>query len=113
MFTKVLIADDLEIINQGVYTVLQDMGITNITQVQYCDQAYLKIKAAILEETPYDLLITDLSFTADHRKQNIRSGTDLLEVLKEENIQIKTVVYTVEDRFQLVRRLYYDLGIIK
>lgn len=111
MFKKVLIADDLESINQGVLAVLKEMGISDRTEVQYCDQAYLKIKAAIRQETPFDLLITDLSFKADHRKQKVRSGDDLLQLLKDERIPLKTIVYTVEDRFQRVRRLYNDLDI--
>ncbi|MFT5751310.1 MAG: DNA-binding NarL/FixJ family response regulator [Flavobacteriales bacterium] len=111
MFKKVLIADDLDSINQGVLTVLKEMGISDRTEVQYCDQAYLKIKAALLQETPFDLLITDLSFKADHRKQKVRSGDDLLQVLKDEHIPLKTIVYSVEDRFQRVRRLYNDLDI--
>jgi DNA-binding NarL/FixJ family response regulator len=111
MFKKVLIADDLESINQGVLAVLKEMGISDRTEVQYCDQAYLKIKAAIRQETPFDLLITDLSFKADHRKQKVRSGDDLLQLLKDERIPLKTIVYSVEDRFQRVRRLYNDLDI--
>ena len=111
MFKKVLIADDLDSINQGVLNVLQEMGISDRTEVQYCDQAYLKIKAALQQETPFDLLITDLSFKADHRKQKIRSGDDLLETLKKEQINLKTIVYSVEDRFQRVRKLYNELDI--
>ena len=44
MFKKVLIAEDMEDINKGVHTLLTELGVTQIKQVQYCDDAYLKIK---------------------------------------------------------------------
>jgi hypothetical protein len=56
-------------INKGVLTVIKGLNINNVQQVQYCDDANLKIKKAALENSPYDLLITDLSFVQDHRKQ--------------------------------------------
>ncbi|TYP99018.1 DNA-binding NarL/FixJ family response regulator [Tenacibaculum adriaticum] len=105
MFTKVLISDDLGSINQGVLSVLDNLGINNVQQVQYCDDAYLKIKRAILDEAPYDLLITDLSFKADHREQKYPSGEDLIRALKQEHPELKIIAYSVEDRLQKVRLL--------
>ena len=52
MFSKVLISDDLGSINQGVISVLEGLGIENIHQVQYCDDAFLKIKRAELDAKP-------------------------------------------------------------
>lgn len=105
MFTKVLVSDDLLSINQGVLSVLKSLGITDVQQVQYCDDAYLKIKSAVLVQEPYDLLITDLSFKADHRPQVYNSGEALVKQLKEEYPELKTIVYSVEDRLQKVRTL--------
>lgn len=105
MFTKVLVCEDMDDINKGVYTSLNELGITKIHQVQYCDDAYLKIKKAILDGTPYQLLITDLSFAADHRKQRFASGEDLVKTLKAQYPKLKIIVYSVEDRLQKVRLL--------
>ncbi len=107
MFKKVLISDDLGSINKGVVSVLNNLSIKNVEQVQYCDDAYLKIKAAIAikEEAPYDLLITDLSFKSDHREQKYTSGEALIKELRQENIDIKIIVYSIEDRLQRVRSL--------
>ncbi|MDY0780964.1 response regulator [Tenacibaculum sp. IB213877] len=105
MFSKVLVSDDLGSINQGVLSVLDNLGVTNVQQVQYCDDAYLKIKRGILDKDPFDLLITDLSFKADHRKQKYSSGEDLIKVLKEEHPELKIIAYSVEDRLQKVRLL--------
>lgn len=105
MFKKVLIADDLGSINQGVSTILKNMNIENVSKVQYCDDAYLKIKKAMFDEEPYDLLITDLSFQADHREQTLNSGEDLITVLKKEHPEVNIIAYSIDDRLQQVRRL--------
>ncbi|WP_452228286.1 DNA-binding response regulator [Lacinutrix sp. MEBiC02404] len=105
MFHKVLVSDDLGSINQGVLTVLDSMSIKNVQQVQYCDDAYLRIKKAILEDAPYDLLITDLSFVSDHREQQFTSGEELVIALRKEHPELKIIVYSVEDRLQRVRSL--------
>ncbi len=108
MFTKVLVSEDMEDINKGVSTVLNDIGIPVIHQVQYCDDAYLKIKKAILDHEPYQLLITDLSFKSDHREQKFPSGEELIKVIKQQYPSIKIIVYSVEDRLQKVRTLMND-----
>ncbi|MDP5078218.1 MAG: DUF5932 domain-containing protein [Nonlabens sp.] len=108
MFKKVLISDDLGSINKGVLTVLDSLGINDIKQVQYCDDAYLQIKSAILKNEPFDLFITDLSFKPDHRASKLHSGEDIIKQLHKEGIPIKTIVYSVEDRFQKVRSLIND-----
>jgi DNA-binding NarL/FixJ family response regulator len=111
MFKKVLISDDLGSINKGVLTVINTLGIDDVDQVQYCDDAYLKIKKAILDKYPYQLLITDLSFKVDYRQQKISSGEDLINVLKKECPALKIIVYSVEDRLQKVRTLMQQLKI--
>jgi len=108
MFTKVLIADDLGSINKGVFTTLKNLGIECIDQVQYCDDAILKMKVAIKANAPYNLVITDLSFKTDHRKQKIASGEVLSKVLKKEYPEVKVIVYYIEDRVQKVRTLVKD-----
>lgn len=105
MFKKVLIADDLGSINQGVLSVLHNYNINNVYQVQYCDDAYLKIKKAIIDNEPFDLLITDLSFKTDYRTQTIDSGEALVEVIRHEYPNLKIIVYSIDDRFQKVRSL--------
>ena len=111
MFTKVLVSDDLGSVNSGVFSVLQVLGVEDIIQVQYCDDAYLKIKSAALNEVAIELLITDLSFVPDHRDQNFTSGEELVAILKKEHPELKIVVYSVEDRTQLIKRLINDLKI--
>lgn len=108
MFKKVLIAEDMEDINKGVHTLLAELGVTDIQQVQYCDDAYLKIKRAVLDNDPFELVITDLSFKADHRSQRYPSGEALVEKIKSEFTTLKVIVYSVEDRLQPVRNLFNE-----
>lgn len=107
MFKKVLIADDLGSVNKGVLSTLERLKINSVGQVQYCDDAYLKIKSAVKNKNAYDLLITDLSFKADHRAQKYPSGEALVEVLKQEHPSLKIIVYSIEDRLQKVRKLFH------
>jgi len=111
MFQRVLISDDLGSINKGVLSVLTSFGITHVKQVQYCDDAYLKIKKAFMEGTPFDLFITDLSFKADHRDQKYSSGEALIKVLKEEYPSLPIIVYSVEDRLQKARILIQEYNV--
>lgn len=108
MYTKVLVSEDMQDINKGVYATLCELGITEICQVQYCDDAYLKIKKAALDEEPFQLLITDLSFKTDYRKQKLQSGEDLIKALKSEFPTLPIVVYSIEDRLQKVKSLIND-----
>ncbi|WP_066217715.1 response regulator [Formosa haliotis] len=105
MFQKVIIADDLGSINQGVLTILNRLGIEHVEQVQYCDDALLKLKKARADQEPFDLLITDLSFKPDHRIQKLKSGDELAQAVRDENIPIKIIVYSVEDRAQRANNL--------
>jgi len=108
MFKKVLVADDLLSVNQGVLSVLNALEIKDVHEVQYCDDAYLKIKKAALDSKPIELLITDLSYKKDHRNQKLTSGEDLVAILKKEHPGLKIIVYSVEDRLQKVRTLISD-----
>ncbi|GAK96939.1 hypothetical protein JCM19294_445 [Nonlabens tegetincola] len=111
MFKKVLISDDYSSINQGVFAILDQLGITKVKQVQYCDDAYLEIKSAILNEEPYDLFITDLNFKTDHRQQKYTSGEELAAQLRNEYPDFKMIVYSVEDRLQKVRYLINSIKV--
>ena len=105
MFRKVLVAEDMQDITKGVYISLCELGIQEINQVQYCDDAYLKIKKGVADQVPFELLITDLSFKSDYREQKFSSGEDLVKTLKQEYPSLKIIVYSVEDRLQKVRNL--------
>jgi len=105
MFTKVLVAEDMDDTNKGVYTMLCELNINKVHPVQYCDDAYLQIKKGVFDQEPYQLLITDLGFVVDHRNEKYPSGEALIEALREEHSNLKIIVYSGEDRLQKVRTL--------
>ncbi len=108
MFKKVLVSEDLGSISNGIISTLEMLHIDNFQKVQYCDDAYLKIKKAFQSEQPFDLLITDLSFVADHRQQKYTSGEILIKALKQEYPTLKIIAYSVEDRPQKVRNIMLE-----
>ncbi|MCU7614605.1 response regulator [Chryseobacterium sp. GMJ5] len=112
MFRKVLIAEDFESYNSSVQKALEELKIETINTVEYCDDAWMKIKKSIREKNPYDLLITDLSFLNDHRKQNINSGRELINIIKSEQPTIKVIVFSIEDRAEIIDDLFktYDIN---
>ncbi|KAA2217178.1 DNA-binding response regulator [Maribacter flavus] len=106
MFKKVLIAEDMEDINKGVFAMLNELGIQEVQQVQYCDDAYMRIQKARLDKKPFDLLITDLSFKEDYRTQKYPNGPDLIERIRQDDRDMKIIVYSIEDKIQVVKKLF-------
>jgi len=106
MFKKVLVAEDMDSINMAVAAVLQKLDIDQVEHAQYCDKAWLLAKKAIQEEEPFQLLICDLSFKHDHHTEKIGSGKDLINLLKQEDPNLKVLVNTIEDHPHTVRSLW-------
>ncbi|WP_304197139.1 response regulator [Flavobacterium alvei] len=111
MFQKVLVAEDLDSISIAVVQAIEDLGITEIHHAKYCDDALLKVKKAIKDKRPYDLLISDLSFKTDHRETQLNSGDELIAAVKKLQPTIKTVVFSIEDKSFRIKSLFNDLGI--
>ena len=113
MFKKILVVEDLDSIVYGIAMMLQkEVAVQDIVMSQYCDDAYLKFLKAEQEETPFDLLITDLSFKEDHRESKINSGEELITAVRMKNSVLPVIVYSIEDRPTKVRRLFekYDIN---
>lgn len=106
MFKKVIVAEDLEDINLGIEQTLKDLEIVNFQHAKYCDDAFLKIRKAILDNEPYDLLISDLSFKKDHREVKIICGDELIEKVRELQPDIKIIAYSVEDKSYRIKSLF-------
>lgn len=107
MFTKILLIEDIDSINLGVTALLEKNFDAEVHSAKYCDEGYLKIKRATHDEAPYDLIITDLSFKEDSRLSKIASGEELISRLREEKIDQKILVYSIEDKPYLVRSLFH------
>jgi len=111
MFQKVLIAEDHGLTGSGLKESLTGLSIPGIMVVHYCDDALLKIKAALQQGTPFEVLITDLSFKVDYKNRSLSSGEELIAEVKKVQPSIKIVVYSVENRVGKIKNLYHDLGI--
>jgi two-component system capsular synthesis response regulator RcsB len=113
MFKKVLIAEDEDFMNISLRATLKELGVVqdNRDYVSYCDDALNRVKKAIQECKPYELLITDLSFLEDSRKQEISSGIELIKAVKEIQPEIKILVFSVDHRRSMASSLFSDFGI--
>lgn len=109
MFEKVLIAEDHESSNISVRKALEDCGVANNDYVYYCDDALLRIKQALKTDTPYDLLITDLSFDEDGTPQKICNGIDLIKAVRDLQPGIKILVFSVDGKPGIVDYLFKEL----
>jgi two-component system capsular synthesis response regulator RcsB len=106
MFTKVLIAEDIDFNDIAVVQVLQELEVPEIQYAKYCDDALLKMKKAHQDKQPYQLLITDLSFKPDHRENNLNSGEELIAAVKQLFPEIKIVAFSIEDKSYRIKSLF-------
>ncbi|WP_103072118.1 response regulator transcription factor [Aquimarina sediminis] len=112
MFTKVLVAEDYEIANQGIIKILNErIGIHNVEEAKYCDDAYLKFRKAHNDQEMFELLITDLSFREDHKIQTRTSGIELIKDIRSIQPDIKVIVYSQENRQDKIKMLFDNLKI--
>jgi DNA-binding NarL/FixJ family response regulator len=111
MFNKVLVAEYLDSISIAVIQALEEISIAEVHHSKYCDDAFLKIKKAQHDNAPYDLLISDLSFKPDHRENRLTSGEELIEAVKIVQPDIKTIVFSIEDKTFRIKSLFNDHGI--
>jgi two-component system capsular synthesis response regulator RcsB len=106
MIKKVLIAEDHESANISVQKTLEEMGIIDSDYVYYCDDALVRIQKAKDVGEPYDLLITDLYFDADHRQQKIEDGTALIHAGRATQPELRILVFSAEGKPAVIEPLY-------
>ena len=105
MFQRILIAEDHGITSSGLEKTVSKLLVPTIDTTYYCDDALLRIKAAIQKNEPYELLITDLSFKEDYRSRNLRSGEALIKAARNLQPELKILVYSVEHRINKISDL--------
>lgn len=115
MFSKIIIAEDIDGLNFAVVKALKELNIREeqIDYSKYCDDAFLKMRKAVQDEVPYDLLITDLSFVEDFRQNELKlqSGEDLIKAVRALQPDIKIVVFSIEDKPYRIKSLFVEYGI--
>lgn len=110
MFNKILIAEDHESSNFSVQKILEEVNVPDVNHVYYCDDAFSQIKKS-LDTTPYEVLITDLSFEEDHRKQFIKNGRELIKCCKDLDPELKVIVFSGEHRLGVIDLLFSEFKI--
>jgi len=111
MFKRVLIAEDHESTSISVRKTLEELNITQTEYSYYCDDALMHIKKNANAEITFDLLITDLSFEEDHRKQELAGGVELINAIKQIQPNIKVLVFSAENKPALIDELFKKHGI--
>ena len=106
MFEKVLVVEDLDSIGYGIAIMLkQELGVREVVLSQYCGDAYLKYMKAVHEQSPYDLLITDLSFNEDHRVEKIANGKQFIRKIRGLGYRTPIIVFSVEEKPAAVKKM--------
>jgi DNA-binding NarL/FixJ family response regulator len=111
MFKKILVVEDIDSIGMGIKLLLETINTETIYYVKYCDEAFLKLKKAYLDNDPFDLVITDLSFSRGTRENKYTSGTELIEAIRENVWPVKIIAYSIEERGYKIRQLLNDYHI--
>jgi two-component system capsular synthesis response regulator RcsB len=111
MFKKVLIAEDHESVSISVQVTLGDLNIPHEIKnnVYYCDDALNRIKKAVRDGEPYELLITDLSFDEDISQQ-ITNGAELVKAARAVQPDLKVLIFSIENRAAVVNALARELN---
>ena len=110
MFNKVLVVEDIDSINIGVTTTLRNAYPFDVQVAKYCDKAFLMVKKALQSGMPFDLLLTDLSFQEDHVKTIIKTGEDLISMVRGIQPDIRILIYSIEDRPFKIKQYLDVLG---
>ena len=111
MIKRVLIAEDHESANISVQKTLEELNIVCVDYVYYCDDAFERIKKMNRTAQSYDLLITDLYFEEDHRAQKITGGVELIRSIKEEQPDLKILVFSAENKANIIELLFEKYSI--
>ena len=90
---KILIADDHQLVIQGLLCSLKEVGDFEIVTTNNCDDAFHLIKSN-LKTNPFQLLFTDLSFDNSTENTNLEGGEELIKAIRNNEIDIKIAVIT-------------------
>lgn len=91
--TRILIADDHQLVIQGLLCSLKEVGNFEIVTTNNCDDAFQLIKSN-LKTNPFQLLFTDLSFDNSTKDTNLDGGEELIKAIRNNEIDIKIGVIT-------------------
>ena len=90
---RILIADDHQLVIQGILCSLKEVGDFDVVTTDNCDDAFQLIKSN-QNTNPFQLLFTDLSFDNSTDETNLDGGEELIKAIKNNEFDIKIAVIT-------------------
>ena len=90
---RILIADDHQLVIQGILCSLKEVGDFDVVSTTTCDEAFQLIKTH-QNNNPFQLLFTDLSFDNSTKDNNLDGGEELIKAIRNNEIDIKIAVIT-------------------
>ena len=90
---RILIADDHQLVIQGILCSLKEVGDFDVVTTDNCDDAFQLIKSN-QNTNPFQLLFTDLSFDNATEDSNLDGGEELIKAIKNNEFDIKIAVIT-------------------
>jgi hypothetical protein len=111
MTNKVLVADSFDGISLYIGQIMEQHSVSETDHTKYHDDTYLKIKKAIFDKVPYNLLISDLNFKTDYRNTTLSSAEELILVVKKIQPDIKIIVFSEEVKSFRIKSLLQNYQI--
>ncbi len=91
--TRILIADDHQLVIQGILCSLKEVGEFDVVTTNNCDDAFQLIKSN-QNTNSFQLLFTDLSFDNTTEDTNLDGGEELIKAIRNNDFDIKIAVIT-------------------
>lgn len=110
-FQRVLMAQDIDSVNLGLLAALKEAFGFRIDHATSADNAFLRVKQALADKEPYDLLIACQPFESPRGNQHLHSAKDLFRAARLLQPGLKTLLYTTENRPYKIRECLQDCGI--
>jgi two-component system capsular synthesis response regulator RcsB len=111
MTNKVLVADSFDGIGLCIGQILKQHSVSETDYTKYHDDTYLKIKKAIFDKVPYNLLISDLNFKTDYRNTTLNSAEEMILAVKKTQPDIKIIVFSEEVKSFRIKSLFKNYHI--
>ena len=90
---RILVADDHQLVIQGILCSLKEVGDFDVVTTNTCDEAFQLIKSN-QKSNPFQILFTDLSFDNTTEDSLIDDGEELIKAIKNNEFNIKIAVIT-------------------
>ena len=114
---RILVVDDHPLMAKAIVGELSEFSNYETSSFNTCDEALAELINGIENNTPYDVVFTDLSFENQTEDTVIEDGESLIRKIREDEIPVKIGVVTGHTEtnrvFHVIRNLNPDAYILK